>query len=365
MKFLFLLAPIAAAIPSASAVPADPSIVRSEFIYESGPYPQVHATTIEETPGGLVAAWFGGTREKHPDVGIRVSRFTDGRWTPGEEVANGIQYTRPDGTAHRHPTWNPVLFQSREGPLLLFYKAGPSPTTWWGMLTVSTDQGRSWSPPQRLPEGILGPVKNRPIQLADGTILCPTSEESTEKPSRWTVHFERTRDLGKTWERTAPLHDGTTIQAIQPSLLTLPGGRLLAIGRTRQDRIFGISSTDGGATWGGMTLGQLPNNNSGTDATTLRDGRHLIVYNHTTRLAGKWSGIRTPLNVSVSKDGETWQAAVVLEDEPGEYSYPSVIQSKDGLVHITYTWKRQRVKHVVIDPAKITPRDLVDGKWPE
>ena len=96
-----------------------------------------------------------------------------------------------------------------------------------------------------------------------------------------------------------------------------------------------------------MTLAALPNPNSGIDAVTLRDGRQLIVYNHANRG-------RSPLNVALSLDGKTWQAALVLESEPGEYSYPAVIQSADGLVHITYTWKRQRIKHVIVDPSALT-----------
>ncbi|MEQ1830192.1 MAG: exo-alpha-sialidase, partial [Pirellula sp.] len=156
----------------------NPAIVRSEFIYETAPFPSCHASTIEQTTDGtLVAAWFGGTYEKHPDVGIWVSRNVDGRWAEPVEVANGVQYTLNDGTVVRHPTWNPVLFQPKQGPLLLFYKAGPTPRTWWGMLTRSTDHGKTWETPRRLPEGILGPIKNKPIQLDDGTILCPTSNE--------------------------------------------------------------------------------------------------------------------------------------------------------------------------------------------
>jgi predicted neuraminidase len=106
-----------------------------------------------------------------------------------------------------------------------------------------------------------------------------------------------------------------------------------------------------------MTLIDLPNPNSGTDAVTLRDGRHLLVYNHTAKG-------RSPLNVAVSTDGDTWQAALVLENEPGEYSYPAVIQTADGLVHAVYTWKRQRIKHVVIDPAKLQLRPIEGGVWP-
>lgn len=356
-------------LPAARLFAADPAVLTTEFIYDSGPYPQIHATTIAETPAGLVAAWFGGTREKDPDVGIWVSRQVKGKWTESVEVANGIQHTLSDGTVVRHPTWNPVLFQPKNGPLLLFYKAGPTPQTWWGMLTTSTDHGKTWEQPRRLPEGILGPVKNKPVELPDGSLLCPTSEElpAAQKGDKetWTVHFERTCDFGRTWERTPPLHDGKQIQAIQPSLLFLGGGKLLALGRSRQDRVFEILSQDGGKTWGPIQLGSLPNNNSGTDAVTLADGTHLIVYNHIGGTPGKWGGKRSPLNLAASKDGRTWQAALVLENESGEYSYPAIVQTKDGLVHLTYTWKRQKVKHVVVDPSKLTLKPMVDGQWPQ
>src|SRR5262245_33066159 len=111
---------------------AQPAIVSTEFIYETAPFPQCHASTIESTADGLVAAWFGGTREKNPDVGIWVSRHDGKSWSAPVEVADGVQ----DATT-RHPCWNPVLFQMPGGPLLLFYKVGPSPSTWWGMLMQS------------------------------------------------------------------------------------------------------------------------------------------------------------------------------------------------------------------------------------
>jgi predicted neuraminidase len=314
----------------------------------------------------LVAAWFGGSAEGRPDVGIWVARqLPDGTWTPSVEVAHGVQ---PGGT--RYPTWNPVLFQSREGPLLLFYKVGPSPQRWWGELKTSVDDGQTWSAATRLPEGIYGPIKNKPIQLPNGDLLCPTSVETQpevqivdnkrveKSASRWSVYFERTPDLGKTWTRTEPLHDGIAISAIQPSLLRLGGDRLLALGRTRQGRVFSISSQDGGAKWGPISLTQLPNPNSGTDALTLQDGRHLLVYNHTSKG-------RSPLNLAASMDGSVWEAAWVLENAPGEYSYPALIQTRDGRVHISYTWKRQRVKHVIIDPSRLRLTPIVHGAWPE
>ena len=331
---------IALAMAPLLARAADPAIVISEFIFETAPFPSCHASTIVEAKDGFVAAWFGGTAEKKSDVGIWSARLVDGKWTAPVEVANGVQ---ANGT--RHPCWNPVLFQPKEGPLLLFYKVGPNPDRWWGMLRTSTDDGRTWSDARRLPDGILGPIKNKPVQLANGDILSPSSTED----GGWRVHFERSSDGGKTWSATTAVNDGREIGAIQPSILFHKDGRLEAVGRTEQERIFQTWSADQGRTWGKMTLLDLPNPNSGIDAVTLADGRFLLVYNHTPKG-------RSPLNIAISHDGTRWQSALVLESDAGEFSYPAVIQSRDGLVHITYTWKRQRVKHVVMDPGKLAER---------
>ena len=344
---------------AAAQSPAHPALVSSQLIYDANaPTPQMHATTLVETPEGLVAAWFGGEYERHPQVKIYVSRHENGRWGDPVAVADGRQ---PDGT--ELPTWNPVLFQPTGGTLLLFYKVGPSPSTWWGMVMRSGDNGRTWSAPERLPEGILGPIKNKPEELPNGVIL---SGSSFEGEPGWRVHFERSADGGRTWTRTPIVNDPATIEAIQPTFLRHPDGRIQSIGRTQQNRTFSVESSDGGLTWGPTTLLDLPNPNSGIDAVTLRDGRHLVVYNHTVREdVGKGRG---ELHVALSRDGKAWEAALVLESEPtGEhsgFSYPAVIQTTDGRVHITYTWKRLRPKHVVLDPARLDSRPFENGAWP-
>ena len=342
VSFLILSLTLSPAASSAQTV--KPEI--SEFIFESAPFASAHASTIVETRDGLAAAWFGGTREGANDVGIWMSRRVAGKWTAPIEVATGVQ---PDGT--RFPTWNPVLFEVRSGTLALFYKVGPNPRQWWGMVRTSSDGGRTWSDARRLPDGTLGPIKNKPVRLADGTIIAPSSTETPESPSTWRVHFERSRDAGATWSVSRPAESagGAPIDAIQPSILIHAGGRLQAVGRTRSGRVFETWSADGGQTWTPVTLTELPNPSAGTDAVTLKDGRHLLVYNHTPKG-------RTPLQVALTRDGKTWDTVHVLESEPGEYSYPAIIQSTDGLVHITYTWKRERIKYVVIDPAKLTNR---------
>jgi predicted neuraminidase len=329
------------------ARPGVAGYVSGELIYSlhNRPTPSCHASTIAETPEGLVAAWFAGTDEKDPDVTIRVARFEDGHWSKSHMVVDGSE-----GEDKAYACWNPILFQPKDGPLLLFYKVGPSPDTWWGMLTTSADHGRTWATPHRLGDDpaighLLGPVKNKPIQLSDGSILCPSSSEH----DGWRVHFEVTRDLGKTWKVIGPINDGKEFSAIQPSILTYPDGRMQILCRSRQNVLTTSWSDDNGKTWSKLTGTTIPNPNAGTDAVTLSDGRQLLVYNHTTRATGN----RGILNVAISSDGTDWRPVLTLENAKGEFSYPAVIQTRDGMVQITYTYQRKTVKHVVLDPAKI------------
>ena len=330
-------------------------ILKAELIYslDNRPTPECHASTIEETENGLIAAWFGGTHEKHQDVGIWTSINFNGVWSYPVEVANGVQ-----NDTLRYPCWNPVLFQPQQGPLMLFYKVGPNPMQWWGMLMTSEDQGQTWSEPRKMGEGqhgdLLGPIKNRPYQLPDGTIICPTSieYEDDNEDDFWRVFFEISGDNGKSWTATDYINDGIEFDAIQPSILAHGNNKLQVLCRTRQQVIAQSWSEDNGKTWGPMTSTGLPNPNSGTDAITLQDGRHLLVYNHTIR-QGEFPSGRDMLNVAISVDGLQWKPVITLERQEGEYSYPTVIQSSDGLVHITYTYQRKSVKYVVIDPNQL------------
>ncbi|MAZ95050.1 MAG: sialidase [Planctomycetaceae bacterium] len=333
----FLLVGICLLLPAVSMA-EPPLLVKSEFIYEKASFDSCHASTIAETPGGLVTAWFGGTDEGNKDVAIWTSRQVKGKWTAPEMVIDGIQ---EDGS--RHPCWNPVLFQQPDGPLLLFAKVGPSPRTWWGVLISSADNGVSWSSVRRLPEGQAGPIKNKPVLLKDGRLLCGSSSED----QGWRVHMEWTTDVGATWKRTGVLNDGKEFGAIQPTILRHKDGSLQILCRSKGlGKIVQATSTDGGRNWSPLTPTSLPNPNSGIDAVTLADGRHVLIYNHTLRG-------RSPINLAVSDDGKTWSMVKALETDPGEYSYPAIIQAADGTLHVTYTWKRQKVKHLVLDPKGI------------
>lgn len=326
-------------------------IVRSEFIYEDATFPSAHASTIVETDQGLVSAWFGGTAEGNDDVGIWVARHKDGTWSTPIEVADGVQ---PDGT--QHPCWNPVLFQPSSGPLLLFYKVGPSPRAWWGLVRSSDDRGRTWSEAMRLPDGILGPIRAKPVERDDGTLLAGSSTEH----DGWVAHMERFTPepdgdwslgaLGSSdrWWRSVPLNDGDEFGAIQPTILVHSRTRLQVLCRSQQQVITEAWSSDGGRTWAPMTRTALPNPSAGIDALRLRDGQFLLVYNPTGRG-------RRQLAVALSTDGQAWRQMHLLEDAGGEYSYPAVIQTADGLVHVTYTWRRERIKHVVLDAQLLAP----------
>ena len=207
--------------------------VRSEFIFERAPFPSSHASTIVETREGLVAAWFGGTRERDPDVGIWVSRRGASGWTAPVEVANGVQ---ADGT--RHPCWNPVLFQPSKGPLVLFYKVGPSPSQWWGMARTSPDGGRTWSAAIKLPPGILGPIRAKPIEISPGVMLAGSSTED----DGWVAHMERfggpwdAKGLASAaaWKKSDPLNAKDEFGAIQPTILAHSKTEMQILLRSRQ-----------------------------------------------------------------------------------------------------------------------------------
>ena len=329
----------------------DKCIIRSEFIYQPGDvvFPSCHASTIIENRNGLLAAWFGGTAEKNPDVGIWISHFSDGKWSKPVEVANGIQHK-----TKRYPCWNPVLYNSGK-EILLFYKVGPSPSTWWGEMIISSDKGKTWSKSSRLPEDIYGPIKNKPILLKNGELMCPSSTEN----EGWRVHMEFTSNNGLSWERTAAINDKKT-GVIQPTLLVFPGGKIEMLCRSTVSYILSSLSEDNGRTWSELKSTGLTNPNSGIDAVTLKDGRHLLVYNHISKG-------RNILNVAVSEDGTIWKAAALLENDAKgtEFSYPAVIQTSNGLVHITYTWNRKQIKHVVIDPEKIVLKPFAGEEWPD
>ncbi|MCE5306669.1 MAG: exo-alpha-sialidase [Acidobacteriales bacterium] len=333
---------------------------QAEFVFEQAPFPSCHASTIVETqPGEFLAAWFGGSEEGANDVAIWGARRDRNGWSEPFEMA------REENT----PSWNPVLFTAADGTIWLYYKFGPSPQQWTAGRRASRDQGRTWLPVEHLPAGIYGPIKNKPLVLKGGAIVSGTSVESYRS---WSCWAEISRDNGKTWTRHGPIMPEEAGQAkpgepvrlaavpgsenwhrthgiIQPAVVQLGQKRIRMFVRATQSigRICYSDSLDGGLSWTPAKPTVLPNPNSGIDAVGLRDGRIVIVYNHTPRG-------RSPLNLAVSRDGERWNSFLALETEPGEFSYPAIIQARDGDLHVTYTWNRKKIEHVVV-PLKDIP----------
>lgn len=357
-----------------------PAVVENQFLYDKAPFPECHSASVVELENGdLLAAYFGGTKERNPDVCIWTSRKPKGKneWQAPQLVADGV-YSERLRTAFseedikngvkRKACWNPVLFETPSGEILLFYKIGSNVADWTGWLVRSKNKGKSWSAPEALPVGFLGPIKNKPV-VVDGKLICPSSTEV----GGWKLHFEISDDWGKTWRTTGPipadeaLHtqymtpdglsgDSTKMQpliTIQPAILQLADGRLQALARTRNGFMATTYSDDKGETWSRVTLMKnLPQNNSGVDAVTMADGSHVLIYNHFFTIPATPKGVRTPLDIAWSADGQQWQHVICLEDSPvKQYSYPSIIQGRDGMLHAVYTWRRQRIKYVKINPA--------------
>jgi predicted neuraminidase len=325
------LARLIALLLPAAALGAAPSF---EFLFDSAPFRSCHASTVVELKNGdLLAAWFGGTAEGNPDVAIWTSRRANGRWSPPAALAR-----------ERTATYNPVLFHTSDGRLWLYYKFGNSPRTWSGARRFSTDEGQTWSAIEHLPEGTYGPIRAKPLVFPDGTVVSGTSVETAES---WTAWIERSLDRGAHFTRIGPITcAGKGI--IQPSVIDLGDRHLRFYARSNADtkRICVADSYDRGVTWTQAHALDLPNPNSGIDAVALGDGRVVLVYNHS-------ESQRTPLTLAVSSDGEHFRTFATLEDQPGEYSYPSMIVGKDGDLHITYTWRREKIRYARIPKSDI------------
>ncbi|MCB9247577.1 MAG: exo-alpha-sialidase [Ignavibacteriales bacterium] len=274
-----------------------------------------HASTIVEVDSGkFIVAWFAGTYEGANDVCIWASKFNGNDWSEPNKIASGI-----DSIGNQLPCWNPVLLKTENQKLFLFYKVGLNPREWWGRVLISNDLGKSWEKPVNLPIGYLGPIKNKPIQLSDGKILCPSSVE--ELNGNWKVHIEITDENLSYWKKNE-IDKDSIIGVIQPTIINHSNETLQILCRSRQNSIFESWSFDNGKSWTKLSSTNIPNPNSGFDAVALKDGRFLLVYNPL--LQGKeWSNGRNILNVAISSDGKIWKDIFQLENENnGEFSYP-------------------------------------------
>jgi predicted neuraminidase len=351
-----------------TAAPGLSARVEREFVVRDDPrFAACHASTVLPLPDGPLVAWFGGSREGAGDVAIWLARRTPDGWSSPTRVAG------EDGLPH----WNPVLFappsSDRTGggdEIWLFYKVGRQIPAWRTRVIVSGDGGRSWSAPRELvpgDEGGRGPVKNKPIVLADGGWLAPAS---VERADTWDAFADLSYDRGRGWQRGefVPVDHATFPGKgiIQPTVWESAPGQVHMLVRSTSGRVCRSDSADGGRTWSPAVPTTLPNNNSGIDLAQLPDGRLVCVHNPVAR---SW-GVRTPLVAAISADnGHTWRHWATLDDAPArddeagpdgeadpnveerEFSYPAAVTDGEGIT-VTWTWRRRGIRS-----ARLTPQD--------
>jgi len=316
------------------------------------PFPYSDTPNIIETSEGLLMVWASGTREGYLDVKLYRSHWNGRSWTAPQQVAayaderSGIQ----------EACWNPVLIQGPEHQLALFYQVGSDRASWEGRMKFSYDGGHSWTPPKELPKGFHGPVKNKSVELPDGKYLCPSSQAV----AGWQVQLEFATPFRENWgwRKTKPLNSPNEYRSTDPAILMHDAENIQVLNRSKQGYMTELWTHNGTKTWSEMKRGPLPNPNSAFDVIKIHDGRFVLVYNHSPRFTDR-------INLAVSSDGKQWEAVGVLDQAPStRLENPSIIQSRNGHLHLVYVINQNRFKHVRLDPTAFQTKPIVDGAWP-
>ena len=358
LALLFVLAVAGAAwrapTPSAPAFLPPPALAKNDapasFATAMLPTaaPSAHAATLAELPDGrIAAAWFAGTREGAADVAVWFTTLDAGAWSIPRQIA-----TR-EGTADAtlgfvRKIGNPVLYA--EGTRLHLWYVSVALGGWAGSSlnhSVSQDDGRTWAPPARLQSSpflnISTLVRAPPLQLADGGLGLPAYHEFIAKHGEWL----RLSADGMIIDKVRMVHDQRTLQ---PAIAALDEHHALAIlrdGGPGPGRIRSATSDDGGQHWTAANALPLPNPNASVAMLRLHGGRLLI--------AGNGAGNRNQLLLWISDDdGKNWRPAPTVEnlaDPNAEFSYPALLQARDGQIHLAYTWRRQGIKHAAFNEA--------------
>lgn len=339
---------IPAEITSRSVTPERAPFRHEGWVTPAQHVAAVHSSAICTLPSGdLLAVWYGGSREGAADVALFTSRLSPQArtWTPPVLVVDRALAETELARSVRK-LGNAVVFPDGRGLVWMVY-VSVSLGGWSGSslnVKTSRDDGRTWSESRRL---TLAPflnlstlVRNKPILAADGRIGLPVYHELAFKFPQMLWLTPGPEGGVKDYRiRNLPAQHGL----IQPALVALGADRVLMVlrDRSRERRMRTAYSQDNGWTWSRPALTALPNPDSALDALRLRDGRILLVYNHAA------SG-RDNLQLAISADeGRTWRPGPLIEAAARkEYSYPAMVEAPDGRIHLTYTWERQRIKHV-------------------
>ena len=322
------------------------------FIFEKDKYfKECHAVSaVRLDCGDYIATWFAGSREGNDDVNIWSSRYHSGMWSEPEMIISD-----------QLPLWNPVMFYD-SGVLALYYRLGADIGGWKSYVMYSHDDGKTFGKAEPLPDGFMGPIKNKPIKMSNGEWLCGSSIEP-----EWVSIVEIYSPLDNTWKgKTVLRAPGSSVNKgiIQPALWESEPGKVHAVMRSALCEIYRADSNDYGRTWNSPYPTGLPSNNSGIDVARLPGGELVLAYNP---IAENW-GKRSPLILSMSLDnGMTWPYHYTLEKEEmkyednryaGRYSYPAVIPVPDG-VACFYTHCRNRIRGQIVSVEQIKQGDAV------
>ncbi|WP_231131567.1 sialidase family protein [Flavobacterium hydrophilum] len=345
LKFKSLILLLVLTVLSCSSLQTNPEAVNitQNYIAENPVTTVSHASTLVEIEHNvLLAAWFGGKHEGAKDVSIYISSYKEKKWSAPKKI---IEPLIKDGDAL--PCWNPVLFKSKAQNLYLFYKVGKNPREWFGAMIVSKDNGNTWSEAKYLPKGILGPIRNKPIETTPGVILCGSSTESIDD-NKWRVFIETYTEATDSWTIT-DINDRKNFDIIQPTFLVHSAKEIQILSRSRHNKLISSRSEDNGKTWQKTDSISVVNSNSGVDAVTLSDKSFLLV-NNPLKMGKDWFNGRNILDVEYSNDGLSWLKLFDLENQKeGEFSYPAIIRTSDKKVHVLYTYNRKFIKHTTFD----------------
>ncbi|HXX38650.1 MAG TPA: sialidase family protein [bacterium] len=301
-------------------------------------YPSPHAATVCALPGGdLMAAWYAGSHEFASDVVILGAFFrqSTAAWTDPTVLVETEGYT----------VGNPVLFLANPDDLRLFYSVMYRPLDWGACklkYRVSNDLGVTFGPRHVLRDETGLMPRNKPCTLSNGDLLLPLYDDRSPRASVCLI----SGDGGHTWETSLPIRSAPGNE--QPTIVELPAGDLLCLMRTEGGGpIWRSRSTNRGRSWSPPRPLSLPNPDAGIDMVWTRRDRLVLAFNNSAHL-------RSPLSLAVSDDhGETWRVALDIETGPGEYSYPALIQGRDGVLHLLYTNRRFAIAHVTLDEAAL------------
>ncbi|HEX9251530.1 MAG TPA: sialidase family protein [Ignavibacteriaceae bacterium] len=296
-------------------------------------YLSSHASTICSLNDKLLVAYFAGKYEGHRKNCIWISTKEGNEWDIPRVLFSGKSVL-----GREIPCWNPVFHSTKE-KLYLYFKIGKSPSLWNGFFSESLDDGETWSKPKLLPAGIFGPMRSSPIRI-DNYIVSGSSDEKYVSK----MHFELSDD-GYSWKKVVPICDPALGDCIQPAIIRLSQNKLIAYARSSIGVLVSTNSQDGGNSWEQVVKTEIPNPDSAIDLISVREDFHILVYNRSTKE-------RTPLVMAISSDGVNWNDKIIIEDGKGEYSYPSITISKNG-IEISYTSQRKCIKHALIETSEL------------